>query len=195
MNTATLLVFISLAAAAFGLEPPQPSPEVWTPLAEAVRAFNQRAAEDSIGKEQPALTEDSVIAAIRWEMRDRKKLLVSDETFRTLEEITRTRALPKRFELEKQRGYEPDDRVTFDVWSVRLRIPGGTLPGGSTCITIEEKMIGSRLIGEEERKVIHKWSDMERARGGIGSFERVEWMRRYHEERAQAAALDREKEK
>jgi hypothetical protein len=37
---------------------------------------------------------------------------------------------PKGFELEKVRGYEPNDRVTFDVWSVRLRIPGGTLPGG-----------------------------------------------------------------
>src|SRR4051794_3922125 len=139
MNTATFFVFISLAAHAFGLETAQPSPEVWVPLAEAVRAFNQRAAEDSIGKDQPALTEDSVIAAIRWETRDRKKLLISDQTFRTVEEITRTRALPKGFELEKQRGYEPDDRTTFDVWSVRLRIPGGILPGGSTRITIQEK--------------------------------------------------------
>jgi hypothetical protein len=162
-------------------------------LAEAVAAFNKQAAEDPIGKEQPPLTEEAVVAAIRWEMLHRTKLLVSDETFRTLGEIVQSGSLPKGFDLEKQRGYEPNDQVTFDVWSVRLRIPGGTLPGGTTCITIQEKMIRSRPIGEEERKVIHKWQEFERARGGIGSFERVDWMRRYGREREEAAARDRER--
>ena len=61
-------------------------------------------------------------------------------------------------------------------------------------ITISRhRFLGSRLIGEEERRVIHKWSDLERSRAGIGSFERVDWMQRYWEERSKAAALDREK--
>jgi len=124
-------------------------------------------------------------------MLDRKKLLVSDETFRTLGEIIATRSLPKGFDLERVRGYEPNDQVTFDVWSVRLRIPGGTLPGGTTCIMIQENMIRSRVIGEEERKVIHKWGKKEQERGGIGSLERPEWMRQYYKERAAAAAIDR----
>lgn len=195
MKILSLFLVIAFAATAPALETAQPPADARIPLTDAVNAFNRRAAEDSIGKDQPPLTEDAVIAAIRWEMLDRKKLLVSEETFRILGEITETRSLPKGFELEKQRGYEPNDQVTFDVWSVRLRIPGGTLPGGSTCISIQEKMIDSRLIGEEERRVIHKWSELERARGGIGSFERVDWMRRYGEERSKAGALDREKSK
>jgi hypothetical protein len=169
----------------------EPPADARIPLAAAVNAFNKEAAQDPFAKDQPALTEDAVIAAMRWEMLDRKKLLVSDETFRTLGEIITTRSLPKGFDLERLRGYEPNDQVTFDVWSVRLRIPGGTLPGGTTCIMIQENMIRSRVIGEEERKVIHKWEKKEQERGGIGSMERVEWMEQYHKERDAAAAIDR----
>lgn len=190
---ASTFVLSALAAVAPSLEPAAGASAAPVALAAAVATFNQNAATDAFGKDQPPLTEEAVIAAIRWEMLHRQKLAVSDETFRTLGGITETRALPPGFELEKQRGYEPNDRVTFDVWSVRLRIPGGPHPGGSTCITIQEKMIGSRLIGEEERKVIHHWKKDEQR--GIGSFERVDWMRRYHEERTKAAALDREKNK
>jgi hypothetical protein len=55
-------------------------------------------------------------------------------------------------------------------------------------------MIRSRVIGDEERQVIAKWRQLESARGGIGSFERVEWMRCYHREREEAAARDRAKQ-
>jgi len=184
------LFLFGVAAVPVLADPPVESP---TPLAEAVAIFNQRASEDSVGKDQPPLTPDAVIAAIRWEMLHREKLLVSDDTFRILGEIVDHASLPKGFELEKVRGYEPNDRFTFDVWSVRLRIPGGTLPGGTTCIKIQEKMIHSRVIGDEERQIIRKWQQLESARGGIGSFERVEWMRRYYREREEAAARDREK--
>ncbi len=159
-------------------------------LAEAVSAFNDRAGENPIGKHQPALTPDAIIAAIRWAMIDRDKLLVSDDTFHQLGEITRTRVLPKNFDLEVLTGYEPNDQATFDVWSVRLRIPGGTFPGGTTCITIQEKMVGSRLIGEHERQVIHEWRKKEQERGGIGSLERGDWMQNFRKARAEAAALD-----
>jgi hypothetical protein len=186
-------IFLSLCllGTACGLEPASETPDVRMPLSQAVAAFNRAAADDPIGKDQPPLTEEAVVAAIRWSILDRKKLQVSDATFETLHEVTRTRELPRRFELEKQRAYEPNDFVTFDVWSVRLRIPGGPFPGGSTCITISERMLNSHLIGEEERKVIRKFKEEER--GGIGSFQRVEWMRRYREERAEAAARDRAK--
>jgi hypothetical protein len=191
MRTGWFFLLLCLPGLARALEPADGDADVRVPLAEAVAAFNRAAAADPIGKEQPPLTEESVIAAIRWATLDRQKLEVSEATFAALDEITKTRALPKRFELEKQRGYEPNDRVTFDVWSVRLRIPGGPFPGGSTCINIEERMLSSRLIGEEERKVIHQFKAEEHE--GIGSFQRVEWMRRYREERARAAARDLEK--
>ena len=190
----SLRIICSFLLTAFLASAAPQSADLRIPLSEAVITFNQQAAGDPIGKDQAALTEEAVVAAIRWEMLDRKKLLVSDETFRTLSEIIETRWLPKGFQLEKHRGYEPNDQVTFDVWSVRLRIPGGTLPGGTTCITIQEKMIASRRIGDEERKVIHEWKKRERERGGIGSFERVDWMQRYRAERERAAAIDREKQ-
>jgi hypothetical protein len=155
--------------------------------------FNQRYGKDPIGKDQPALTEEAVVAAIRWAMLDRQKLLVSDETFRILGGITETRTLPRGFELEALTGYEPNDRVTFDVWSVRLRIPGGPIPHGTTCIVIQEKMIRSRIIGEAERKVIHAW--WERKRGGIPSMQRAEWGRQEREERQAAAAGDNKERK
>ncbi|MDQ3623423.1 MAG: thioredoxin family protein, partial [Verrucomicrobiota bacterium] len=95
------------------------------PLDAAVRELNEHAAADPIGKAQPPLTEDAVIAAIRWELLNREKLEVSDGTARVLEAIPQTRALPKGLTLETDQGYEPNDRVTFEAWAVRLRIPGG----------------------------------------------------------------------
>ena len=187
MRTA-LLVSLCILGKALALEPAADAPEARIPLTDAVDAFNRAAADDPIGKEQAALTEEAVIAAIRWSLLDRSKLEVSAATVEALEDVTKTRALPRRFQLEKHRGYEPNDRVTFDVWSVRLRIPGGPFPGGSTCITIQERMLSSRLIGEEERQVIHQFTEEERK--GIGSFQRVDWMRRYREAREKAAARD-----
>lgn len=194
MKTTQLIVSSLLLTASVTFAAPkeisEPPAAARISLAVAVNAFNKEAAQDPFAKDQPALTEDAVIAAMRWAMLDRKKLLVSDETFRTLGEIIATRSLPKGFDLEKLSGYAPNDQVTFDVWSVRLRIPGGPYPEGTTCIMIQENMIRSRVIGEEERKVIHKWKKKEQERGGIGSLERPEWMQQYYKERAAAAAID-----
>ena len=168
----------------------EPTDDGMRPLSEAVEAFNEWAAGDRIGKGQPVLTEDEVIAAIRWAMLDRSALPISEETRRALPAAAETRRLPAGFVLESLNGYEPNDRVTFDVWSVRLRVPRE--PDGTTAITIRERMLRSRLIGPRERAVIQAWQEKDRARGGsVGSFERVEYMRRYRQERAEAAARDR----
>ena len=168
------------------------------PLETAVRELNEQAAADHIGESQPPLTEDAVIAAIRWELLNREKLEVSDETARVLEAIPQTRTLPKGFTLETDRGYEPNHRVTFEAWAVRLRIPGGPheSDGGSTAITISQRLLGSRIIGEEERKVIQAWAEKDRARGGsVGSFERAAYWQRYRAEREVASGIDRDKSK
>lgn len=158
-------------------------------LANAVKTFNDLACEDSIGKDQPPLTQDEIIAAIRWSLLHKDKLPVSDKNLRTLSSIADSHELPQGFELEVLRGYEPNDREEFIAWSVRLRIPAN--PNGNTCILIRERMISSRLIGEEERKVIHLWGKKEPP----GSLARAEWMRRYAQERAKAAEADRSKRK
>jgi hypothetical protein len=156
-------------------------------LEDAIRAFNEVAALDPIGKGEPALDRDEVAAAIRWATLDRARLPVSDRTFESHRNVADTGRLPKGFEFEKLNGYEPNDRLTFEVWSVRLMVPRE--PEGTFSLTIRERMIRSRPIGEEERKVIHEWKAKERP----GGFERVEWMRKYRQERAKAAAIDRAK--
>ena len=191
-SSRTALILFLVAFTALELLPRSAAQDdIPVPLNQAVNAFNLRSRELPGGKDQPALTEEAVVAAIRWTMLDRAKLPVSDETFHMLDQITKKHTLPKGFDLELLTGYEPNDQVTFDVWSVRLRIPGGTFPGGSTGITIQEKMIASRIIGDEERKVIHTWAQRERERGGIGSMERAEWNWKQRQERAAAAAIDR----
>ncbi len=160
-------------------------------LSDAVRQFNERCEKSGIGRDQQPLTPEAVVAAIRWEMLNRDKLAVSDETFRELGRIAEGAPLPKAFELEVLTRYEPNDQVMFDVWSVRLRVPGGLIPGGTTCVRVEEKMVSSRLIGPEERKVIREWREKEREQGGIGSLERAGWMQDYRKAREAAAALDK----
>src|SRR5205823_4197665 len=108
------------------------------------------------------------LAAIRLAMLDRPKLSVTNETFAALGRVTETQVLPKGFDLELLTSYE-DDETTKNVWSVRLRIPGTVIPNGTTCIMIHEQQLSSRVIGEEERKVIRTWQKRERERGGIGS--------------------------
>ncbi len=161
------------------------------PLSEAVRQFNERCEKSGIGRDEQPLTPQAVVAAVRWEMLNRDKLAVSDETFRELGRIAEGAPLPKGFDLEVLTRYEPNDEATFNVWSVRLRVPGGSLPGGTTCIKVEEKMVSSRLIGPEERKVIREWRDKEREQGGIGSLERAGWMQDYRKAREAAAAADK----
>ena len=69
---------------------PGSKPEKIT-LAEAIRVFNARAANDPIGKNQPPLTQDEVIAAITWALLNPEKLPVSDETLEALKNITGSR--------------------------------------------------------------------------------------------------------
>ncbi len=60
-------------------------------LAEAVRAFNSHAHDDALGRDQPPLTEDEVVTAIRWALVDPRKLDASDTALKRLHEIAETR--------------------------------------------------------------------------------------------------------
>ena len=80
-------------------------------------------------------------------------------------------------------GFEPNQEFVFEAWSVRIRMPK---QNGTYAFGIRERMIRSRLIGAEERKVIEKWS-----KSPIGSMSRPI----YNKEREAAAALDQSKQK
>ena len=117
---------------------------------------------------------------------------------RILDKITRTRRLPKGFTLEYISRFEPNDHTQFDAWSVRLRVPGGTIQNGTTCITIENRMIRSQTAGPREREVIEKWRKRNEGRPiGFGSPDEGEQrqFKQYIQERENAAKLDRAEQK
>jgi len=125
------------------------------PLRKAVKDFNDRAAKDEIGKTQPLLTEEEVVAAIRWVILGGDKLPVSDKTYKTLVGIPDSRELPQGFKLEVLTSFIPNDQGVFAAWSVLLRIPRE--PDGTHAIEVRQRWIGSRLLSEEEKKLVHLW--------------------------------------
>ena len=159
-------------------------------LAEAVRTFNVQAATQTLGKAQPPLTEDEVIAAIRWLDADRTEHGVTEAEYAALLKVAETRQLSPGAELVVLTGYEPNDKIVVTVWSVRLQMPHGE-NGGTYAFPIREQMISSRLIGAEERKVIRKWNQKWQEQGGIASFDRLP----YAQERHRAMQLDQAKRK
>ena len=152
--------------------------------------FNKQAARETIGKTQAPLTEDEVIAAIRWINASRTESGVKEAEYSALLKIAETRQLPPGADLEVLTEFEPNDTVVVTAWSVRLRMPHGEY-GGTYAFPIREQMIASRLIGPEERKVIQKWEKKWQEQGGIASFDRPT----YTQERHNAAQIDQAKQK
>jgi hypothetical protein len=88
-------------------------------LSDAVADFNRKASSERIGKTQPALTEDEVVAAIRcW---DRKRYSVSDEVYSLYLRIADTRMMPKNAMLSYTSGLESDG-YHFEVWWIYLDV-------------------------------------------------------------------------
>jgi hypothetical protein len=119
-----------------------------TSLKKAVEAFNAKAATDSIGKDQPPLTEDEVIASIRGWIRKRNP--ISDEGYKVYQEIAEKRELPEGVYLSPLTGWHGYNDMHFDVWWIDLHIPMGERKGYS--YRIRERMIRSRPLTEQERQ-------------------------------------------
>ena len=77
-----------------------PAPMEGTRLSDAVHQFNVRNAEHSQSKDQPPLTDDEVVAAIRWATMHRDESPLSDEEFAALQNIAEMRIMPKGWELQ-----------------------------------------------------------------------------------------------
>jgi len=155
-----LLVF-ALFPVSFTLLAAETQPKAATPLVEAVKSFNEMAAKDPIGKEQPALTEEEIVAASQWWKSHREEMRVSDgPDFHAFVAIAETRRLPVGWKTEVLRGLLDDDPFTFEAWSVGMR----TRPDERGLVYIfqlPQRTVRPRLIGELERKVIEKWQQPE----------------------------------
>jgi hypothetical protein len=97
-------------------------------LADAVKEFNQRAQIDKTGKDQPALTEDEVVAAIRGWVRE----LVppaTDEVYKAYQTIADTKKLPEGATLTFTTRWSGFNNHEFDVWWIDLSIKTGANKG------------------------------------------------------------------
>jgi len=120
-----------------------------TSLADAVREFNLTASRDPIGREQPLLTQDEVIAAFRWDCLQRDKFPGTDEGFETYREFARVGRLPRGARLRAMTRFMPGDEFVYSKWSVRLKMhlkEGGRTYG----LIVRDRIIDSRRVSQEE---------------------------------------------
>ena len=122
------------------------------PLAEAIEEFNVKAASDPIGRDQPPLTEDEVVAAILWSDLNKTEK-VTDKEYRAFRQIAETRRLPKGSEFEVMKGFRPNADIEFKAWSVRIRMPRliEGMEGWTYAFPIRWRNISSQPIGDEKR--------------------------------------------
>jgi hypothetical protein len=120
-----------------------------TPLTDAVRAFNAEAAENPIGKTQPPLTEDEVVAAIRGILRELTPM--TDEVYNAYQKVAETRTLPPRATLHFTTDWVPRlEGFHFTVWWADLSIMTGEHAGYN--YRLRDRKISSRPLTDDERE-------------------------------------------
>jgi hypothetical protein len=112
-------------------------------LADAVKEFNQRAQKDATGKDQPALTEDEVVAAIRGWIRER--VPATDEVYKVYQTIADTKKLPEGATLTFTTQWSGFNQHAFDVWWVDLNIKTGADTGYT--FRIRDQKLRCRPLG------------------------------------------------
>jgi hypothetical protein len=119
-------------------------------LDETIRIFNAQAQADQVGKDQPPLTVDEVVGAIRWF--NRNEAPVTDAEFAAFRKIAETKQLPRGTEFEVISDFIPGDGFRYTRWSVRIRMPRTAAPGGSFAYSLRERTIRAEPETGEERK-------------------------------------------
>jgi hypothetical protein len=112
-------------------------------LAEAVKGFNRRAQEDATGKTQPPLTEDEVVAAIRWW--DREEEPVTDDVYQAYQAIADTRKLPAGAALYFITRCSDPNSHEVEVWWINLEI---VTPDTGYGFRVRHQMLRYRPAGQ-----------------------------------------------
>jgi hypothetical protein len=89
-------------------------------LADAVQGFNARAKSNPIGKDEPPLTEDEVVAAIRGWIREQSP--ATDQVYSIYQAIADQRRLPTAAALDFCTSWTGHNAHHFDVWWIDLSI-------------------------------------------------------------------------
>jgi len=122
-------------------------------LRDAVQEFNAKAINDPIGKDQPALTEDEVVASIRGWIRAHTPG-VSDEVYDEFQKVAETGKLPKGAKLTSTTSWLGYRGFHFDVWWVDLTISTGEKTGYT--FRIRDQKIRSRPVNQQQREFLER---------------------------------------
>ena len=141
----TLVVLAILPVAGLSAEPSQ---HAAGSLARAVRDFNEKAALDPIGRNQPKLTIDEVVAAIRGWIRKRHP--VSDDVYQAYQDIAETQTLPDGAKLRFTKSWVGYREFAFDVWWIDLWLPTEKNLGYN--FRLRDQKLRSRKLTDEERR-------------------------------------------
>ncbi|QDT17096.1 hypothetical protein [Alienimonas californiensis] len=131
-----------------------------TSLAAAVDQFNEEAAESPIGKTQPPLTTDEVVAAIRSWM-PKYGPAVSDERYRQYLQIAETGVLPPGARLHSNTTHYIGG-YAITVWWADLGIYDPD--GGGYNFRIRDQKLSSRKLTEKELADLERRGDRSRPR-------------------------------
>ena len=114
----------------------------------AIREFNDAQRRNPVGKDQPPLTEEEVVAAIRWWEHRRNEAPLTNAEFAAFQQIADTRSLPQGCEFEVLCNFEPGDGYEYVIWSVRIVMQRTAKPGWTFAFDIRERFVSSRLIDD-----------------------------------------------
>ena len=122
-----------------------------TPLAAAINGFN--AAHNTVRNvRQKPLTEEEVVAAIRWWKTRRNDAPVTNGEFAQFQKIADTRELPKGAEFEVIPDFIHGDGTEHFIWSVRIKMPQQSKPGWTYAYEIRRQYVHSEGIDDVKRK-------------------------------------------
>ncbi|MHC4172712.1 MAG: hypothetical protein ACYST5_07200 [Planctomycetota bacterium] len=126
------------------------------PLSRAVEEFNQKATKNHVGKTQPPLTEDEVVACIRaW---NRRAYPVTDEVFAQYQQIADTKTLPKGVSLDFHTELISEP-YHFDVWWIDLELKVSENADGiieKYSFRLRDRKLRCRPLTDEELKRIDR---------------------------------------
>ncbi|QDT92178.1 serine/threonine-protein kinase [Gimesia algae] len=138
---------LDAAGQAVKLNEPGPKMPDDTPLAAAIHGFNS--AHRSLGgMDQPPLTEEEVVAAIRRMKIRRNELDVTNAEFSMLQKIADQRQLPEDVGFELLTLFQPGDGYEYLIWSIRLTLPRieNNVPYPRYTIILRKQFIRSQAI-------------------------------------------------
>jgi hypothetical protein len=120
-------------------------------LADAVEIFNAGAKSDRIGKDQPALTENEVVAAIRgWDRKIRPP--ASDAVYNAFQKIADKGRIPKNAKLRWTTAAS-DGLHRSDVWRIDLDLVTGEKSGYT--FRVRDRTISVRPNNPSSNGAVH----------------------------------------